>query len=120
MAKAEADYRGALALKRLRRDPVPELVCFHAQQCAEKYLKALLQSHGSAPPRTHDLDELTARLTPTTSHVMRLAGDSASLTEYGVDVRYPGQSATPDEAKHAVAAMRRIRRFARRGLGIGR
>jgi HEPN domain-containing protein len=45
VAKAEADYRAAMAL-----DPVdlPDVVCSHCQQCVEKYLKAGLVSRGAA------------------------------------------------------------------------
>lgn len=32
--------------------------CFHAQQCGEKWLKALLTYHGQPPPRSHNLDYL--------------------------------------------------------------
>jgi HEPN domain-containing protein len=39
-----------------------DTVCFHAQQCAEKYLKALLLQAGSEPPKTHDLRLLLQRL----------------------------------------------------------
>lgn len=44
IAKAEEDYAGAVDLQRRRKNPLPNLVCFHAQQCAEKYLKAYLIS----------------------------------------------------------------------------
>jgi HEPN domain-containing protein len=46
--KAEADVRGA---RKLAQDKVAlhDLVCFHCQQAAEKYLKAFLQEHGSSP-----------------------------------------------------------------------
>ena len=40
--KAEGDYRTALRERRVRRRPNHDAVCFHAQQCIEKYLKALL------------------------------------------------------------------------------
>ncbi len=38
--KAEEDFRVALSLRRLRRHPAHNSVCFHSQQCIEKYLKA--------------------------------------------------------------------------------
>lgn len=49
--KAEADYQGAVALNRRRKVPLPDLVCYHCQQCGEKYLKAFLVSKGFNPPR---------------------------------------------------------------------
>ncbi len=61
VVKAEADFQGALALSR-RKNPLPDLVCFHCQQCAEKYLKAVLQEWGIPFPKTHVLTDLLARL----------------------------------------------------------
>ncbi len=56
--KAEEDYRAALTLARKRKDPVPDNVCFSAQQCVEKYLKAFLVHHRKGFPKTHDVVEL--------------------------------------------------------------
>jgi len=52
--KAEEGYRVARR-ERQAKPPAYSAVCFHAQQCVEKYLKALLQEHESAFSRTHDL-----------------------------------------------------------------
>ena len=52
--KAEVDYRSADGLRR-KEPPVHESVCFHCQQCAEKYLKALMEEVGLPIPKTHDL-----------------------------------------------------------------
>jgi HEPN domain-containing protein len=52
--KAEGDWRVA-PRERQSPDPVWEAVCFHAQQCAEKYLKALLEEREIAFAKTHDL-----------------------------------------------------------------
>ena len=41
-----------------RRRPLAQMACFHAQQAAEKYLKALLVRAGHAFPKTHDLRAL--------------------------------------------------------------
>ncbi|MGI8424224.1 MAG: HEPN domain-containing protein [Chloroflexota bacterium] len=118
--KADVDYRSALALRRLRRSPVPEAVCFHAQQCAEKYLKALLLARALPSPRVHDLDVISLMLNENLPAVTKIATDCTLLTQYAVEVRYPGGSATTDEADEAVEAMRRVRQFARRALGLTR
>lgn len=52
-AKAE-DYAVALSAL-LGRNPLTSTACFHAQQCAEKYLKGLLVSRGITFPKAHDL-----------------------------------------------------------------
>lgn len=57
--KAEGDYAVA-GREFAAATPVFDAVCFHAQQCAEKYLKALLQEHSVEFPRTHDLVALVA------------------------------------------------------------
>jgi len=54
--KAEADYQAAVALNRRLKTPLPDAVCYHCQQCAEKYLKAYLIARGIVPSRTHDLE----------------------------------------------------------------
>jgi HEPN domain-containing protein len=58
VSRAEADYQGAVALQGRRKQPLPDLVCFHCQQCAEKYRKAFLQETGVPFPKTHVLTDL--------------------------------------------------------------
>ncbi len=60
--KGEADRKTARRELRVRNSPNFDAVCFHAQQCAEKYLKALLQERGAAIPRTHNLEALARPL----------------------------------------------------------
>ena len=48
--KAEEDFEAAQRLSRSRTIPLWNAVCFHAQQCAEKYLKACLQEEELALP----------------------------------------------------------------------
>ena len=56
--KAEQDYQTSETMARKRKDPVPDIVGFHSQQCIEKYLKAYLVSSKIDFPKTHDLIEL--------------------------------------------------------------
>jgi len=85
----------------------------HAQQCVEKYLKALLVSQRQAFPRTHDvvaLHDLCMR------HGLRVRVDQDTLeplAAYAVQVRYPGEDPTPDEAREAVQIAQAVRRWAR-------
>ena len=39
-------------------EPFTDIVCFHAQQAAEKYMKAYLLWHGIGFPKTHALEDL--------------------------------------------------------------
>jgi HEPN domain-containing protein len=61
--KAEVDFESAQLLS-LAANPLHDAVCFHAQQCIEKYLKARLQEAGVRFPRTHDLEELLDLVIP--------------------------------------------------------
>jgi HEPN domain-containing protein len=57
--KAEMDWESALDLSAaaFRSHKVfHDTICFHCQQTAEKYLKALVQELGAVVPRTHDLE----------------------------------------------------------------
>jgi HEPN domain-containing protein len=116
--KAEADYQGARALQRQRKHPLPDLVCFHCQQSAEKYLKAYLVAHGDTPPRIHDVEELINRCLPYDRTLSALMPHATALNQYSVDYRYPGMSATLASAQDALQAARRIRTVLRKKLGV--
>jgi HEPN domain-containing protein len=58
ISKAEGDWNAANLLIRARRKPNYDATCFHAQQCAEKYLKARLEEAGVVSGKTHDLSRL--------------------------------------------------------------
>ncbi|MEK7765894.1 MAG: HEPN domain-containing protein, partial [bacterium] len=60
--RAEQDLRNAEHTLMLREDCPLDTVCFHAQQCAEKYLKALLTHRSVDFPRTHHLEILAGLL----------------------------------------------------------
>jgi HEPN domain-containing protein len=63
-AKAEADYSTAAREFKAKEPRNFDAVCFHARQCVEKLMKALLIHHNIVPPRTHDLTELDRLLRP--------------------------------------------------------
>jgi HEPN domain-containing protein len=115
-AKAENDLRSASHL--LRMDDCPtETVCFHAQQCVEKYLKALLVAQSVEFPKTHDMGELTALLPPR----LRPRLDDKEqdrLTDYATVTRYPGdyEPISLGDARQAVKIARRVRREVRKLL----
>ena len=111
--KAEEDYIVAAALARRRKQPTPNAVAFHCQQCAEKYLKAFLVRHKVMFPKTHDLLELH-RLCLSVEPAFDLIGDLLDrLNPYAVEFRYPGEETTVEEAKAAVKAMKKVRHFVR-------
>jgi len=116
--KAEADYKTATVLNRRRKEPLPDSVCFHCQQCVEKYLKAYLVAQGVTPPRIHDLEDLLSLCTVHDATLAALLSLAQALNPYAVLIRYPGMSATVADAKDAVKTMRRLRTVLRRKLGL--
>jgi len=116
--KAEEDYEVTATLARKRKRPTPNAVCFHCQQCAEKYLKAFLVRHEVVFPKIHDLRELR-RLAVTIDPTFDLITDLlVGLAPYAVEFRYPGEEATVEEAKAAVKAVKEIRWFVRNKLEL--
>ena len=116
--KAEADFQGATDLKRRRKAPLPDLVCYHCQQSAEKYLKAYLIAQGVVPPAIHDLNQLLLLCTHHDPTLVRFQALAQTLNPYGVLIRYPGLSATATDADTGMDAVRRIRCALRRRLGL--
>jgi HEPN domain-containing protein len=116
--KAESDYRIASREARVRREPSYDGVCFHAQQCAEKYLKARLQEAGVEFPKTHDAEELMNRLLGIEPQIATLRSDLKALAAYAVDFRYPGISADRQLAREALEQCTRVRSFIRATLGL--
>src|SRR6266571_1432056 len=84
--KAENDRKTALALLSLEETP-NDSICFHAQQIAEKALKALLIYRSVKFQRTHDLDILLDTLDDPDFEPYRAS--TPVLTSYAVDARYP-------------------------------
>ena len=81
--KAEADYGSAQREYRARKCPNYDAACFHAQQCAEKYMKAWLQEKARAVDKTHDLVRLMSHL-PQTLSLQALRADLAVLSAAAV------------------------------------
>ncbi len=112
--KAENDFANAVnTLKMGKRCPT-DTVCFHAQQCVEKYLKAILVWNRVEFAKTHNISELMA-LIPAVARMPLESEEQDRLTEYATVMRYPGdyEAIPPSEARGAVSIARRIRKAAR-------
>jgi HEPN domain-containing protein len=119
IAYAEEDYSAAKTLLALKK-PLLGAACFHAQQCVEKYLKALLILKDVDFPKTHDLPTLNTLCNQKgilTGFDPQLLTD---LTKYAVQARYPGSQPTREETKEAIEITKTVRRFARSFLGLKR
>lgn len=109
LERARSDLRlGQSALR--ARGVLPEDACFHAQQCAEKALKALLTQRDIAYPRTHVLETLLDLLKVNGVAVPQDVDEAFELTQYAVQTRYPGEwePITKKEARRALERAARV------------
>jgi HEPN domain-containing protein len=86
---AELDLVTAQRIFELHRPMPHEIICFHAQQAAEKMLKCFLVFNKIMPPKTHDLQRLVDMCIETESSFSTFDREAETLTEYGVMPRYP-------------------------------
>ena len=114
---AEEDYIGMQQLHQ-GRHPLYNIVCFHAQQCVERYLKAWLQEANIPFSRTHDLKELLELIVPSVPIWQVWEPGFSSLSKHAVATRYPGASATADDAESAVGICNEVRRAVREQLKL--
>jgi HEPN domain-containing protein len=106
--KAENDLKNATYTLGMGEDCPTDTVCFHAQQCVEKYLKALLVLKGINFPKTHDIKELIVLL-PSKSRPKLTPEEQRRLADYATVTRYPG-----DYEPISLAETRRTVKIARR------
>jgi len=103
---------------RARKHPNYDAACFHAQQCAEKYLKACMQEKNIPFGKTHSLTSLLDLLIPAVPSWEIMRSFLQALTAFAVDFRYPGEFADKDMARDAVKMCCEIRRYARQELSL--
>jgi HEPN domain-containing protein len=109
ISKAEGDFICVRRECRARKDPVYDAACFHAQQCAEKYLKACLQEYRITFDKTHKLLHLLALLESKAPMLVELKEQLQLLDAYSVVFRYPGASADRDIALTAQTYCQSVR-----------
>jgi len=117
-AKAEGDFATMERESRARKNPNYDALCFHAQQCAEKYLKARLSETEIAFGKVHDLVALLEQALVIEPLWETYRADLAALTDYAVSSRYPGESADREAAMEARKRCKVFRRAARAALGL--
>ena len=112
VSKAEHDLRAIRAIRQALsgEEPPWDVVCFHAQQAAEKMLKAFLACHEQQPPKTHDLTALLGLCRGLDATLESLGDDCDLLTDFAVESRYPADLDEPqkEDAAAAVAAAERV------------
>ena len=115
--KAENDLTNAAYVLKMGKQCPTDTVCFHTQQCVEKYLKALLVHHERDIPWTHNVGLILSRL-PASARPDLTPDEQQRLTDYATVMRYPGdyEIIPLTEARQAVKIARRVRRQIRKRL----
>ncbi|MER3514704.1 MAG: DNA-binding protein [Chloroflexota bacterium] len=115
--KAEGDWK--VVQREMRAaDPVWNVVCFLAEQCAEKYLKGFLEEHNIPFQRTHDLVVLLNASGGLLPELAPLRHQLAHLSVFGIATRYPGAQADQLAAQGAVTSAQAVRTVIRMKLGL--
>jgi HEPN domain-containing protein len=115
--KAEQDWEVAGREAAVKKPP-RDVVAFECQQCAEKYLKAVLHEIGARVAKIHDLQRLLSDILPYFPRLRALRPRLARLSRYAVDYRYPGFSTSAREMRAAVLHAERVRLECRTILGL--
>lgn len=114
LGKAERDLLNARNTLSTMGDDCPyDTVCFHAQQAAEKCIKAVLTRLQTEFPKSHDIGELVLLL-PKTARPAISVQEQRELTSYAVAARYPAMGEDPSrkDAAAALGTAEEIKRWA--------
>lgn len=99
------------------------MLCFHAQQAAEKAIKALLVQAETEVPRTHSLEFLLDQL-PESIIVPEVVEQAVTLTQFATTARYPpsrdvGEEVWCEALRLATAVVARAEKVLRAGADSG-
>jgi HEPN domain-containing protein len=116
---AEHDYLTAQTLLHVSKVPF-EIVAYHCQQLAEKYLKALLIQNGLPVPLIHDLAKVTRLAQGAHPGLKDVEATCELLTPFGTATRYPGSAMRvgPEHMPSVIGWAESIRRFVRDAFGL--
>ena len=118
VAKAEGDFAIMERECRARKNPNYGGICFHAQQCAEKYLKARLCEADITFSKIHDLVALFEQTLVVEPAWDTFREDLAYLSDFAVTFRCPGESVDKESALDAQSRCCLFRNVARNALGL--
>ncbi|HOP31585.1 MAG TPA: HEPN domain-containing protein, partial [Spirochaetota bacterium] len=82
------DYNTAVFLQNMTPPPL-EIICYHCQQAAEKYLKSFLVLKNEPVMKTHDLSFLAEICIKIDSDFESIIQSCEELTDYSISTRYP-------------------------------
>jgi HEPN domain-containing protein len=111
LEKAREDIAAADRL--VQSPPLSGAAAFHAQQAAEKVLKAYLAWRDVPGRRIHELIELLAECEEVDAGFASLVPAAKQLSPYAVEPRYPSRTPTPSpqEAEEALRLAREVMGF---------
>ena len=94
--------------------PAPlEIICYHCQQAAEKFLKAIIIDYNKEAEKTHDLQRLTDKLKSFVNVPNEIMVIAARLTQYAVHTRYPDEmSVDENQTKNAISQAEQVKIWA--------
>lgn len=116
IVKAEHDLKTAKD-EIITNKPATDTVCFHTQQCAEKYLKAYLVFNGkeiTKTLKTHNIEVLLVACKEMDDSFNYLIEINAhELTDYAIEARYPDDFYLPSvsESNHAIETAEKVKEF---------
>lgn len=116
--KAENDWLSLNHEMKRIEDTNYDDACFHAQQCAEKYLKAFLQEASVRFNKVHDLIALLDLALPFAPAWNTLRPALNVLNPYTIEIRYPGHTITQQNAEEAVPLCKTVCAAVRLSLGL--
>jgi HEPN domain-containing protein len=110
--KGKDDLRSAEYLSTMHSPTPDEIICYHCQQSAEKYLKAFLFSHDIEPDKTHDLEYLLEICKNYNTEFSTLLPNVYILKRYSVLPRYPNELGINNEdMKNALVNAKKVQEF---------
>ena len=118
VTKAEGDFAVMERECKVQDKANYDGICFHAQQCAEKYLKARLCEADIPFSKIHDLVSLLEQVLVVEPAWETFREDLAYLSDFAVTFRYPGESADRESALDAQSRCQLFRKAACKALGL--
>lgn len=116
MKKADRDLEVAKRELKLT-DPLTDIICFHAQQAAEKYMKAYLIWLDIEFQKTHDVEDLVVVVSKKDPSILKFKDSGAELSAFAVEARYPEfEEPFLIDTKNAVEIAKKFKKFIRKKI----
>ncbi len=113
---AENDYEAATLLQKYNKQLL-EIICFHCQQCVEKYLKAYIIKQNGEIKKTHNLEEILKICIKHNIDFKEIKDNCIDLSDYAVETRYPYSfEIDKNDMTKAIKDMEIIRTFIKQQL----